>query len=90
MTQPHYIIGIDLGTTNCVVAYTEVTDATGRPPEIKIFDSPQLTAAGRVETRPVLPSFILVPGEHDVPPDALELPWQREMQHAVGELSRIG
>ncbi len=88
MTDPHYIIGIDLGTTNCVVAYTDAADVPGRPPEINIFDIPQLTAAGRVETRPMLPSFVLAPGAHDVAPDALALPWERDMQHAVGEFAR--
>jgi len=73
--NPVYIIGIDLGTTNSVVAYTEADMETGRPCEIRLFEIPQLIDAGVVEKRRMLPSFILVPGEHDVSETAMALPW---------------
>ncbi|MGE0083206.1 MAG: Hsp70 family protein [Desulfococcaceae bacterium] len=88
MSDPVYIIGIDLGTTNSVVAYTEAKVEKGKKPEIRVLEIPQLTDAGTVEKRKVLPSFILLPGKHDVPEDALNLPWKQGNTVAVGEFAR--
>ncbi|MEZ4527661.1 MAG: Hsp70 family protein [Desulfobacterales bacterium] len=88
MSEPVYIIGIDLGTTNSVVAYTEAKVEKGKKNAIRVLEIPQLTDAGTVEKRKVLPSFILVPGKHDVPEDALSLPWKQENAMAVGEFAR--
>ena len=52
-----YVVGIDLGTTNCAVGYRKLeADAAGGTHEIL-----QLTAPGTVETRPLLPSFVYLP-----------------------------
>lgn len=83
-----YIIGIDLGTTNSVVAYTEAQVEKGKTPAIQVLAIPQLVDAGTVETRKMLPSFILSPGPHDLPEDALVLPWDANKNHAVGEYAR--
>jgi molecular chaperone DnaK (HSP70) len=88
MSDPLFIIGIDLGTTNSVVAFTEAAVEPGRPFEIAMLNIPQLVDAGVVENRPLLPSFILVPGEHDVASDALALPWQAQCTTAVGEFAK--
>jgi len=40
---PRYLIGIDLGTTNSVVAYI---DTEGADPGIRVFPVPQLVAQG--------------------------------------------
>ena len=50
-----YIIGIDLGTTNCTLAYTPCDKA-----EIQQFFIPQLTVNGMQELT-ILPSFIYFP-----------------------------
>jgi molecular chaperone DnaK (HSP70) len=54
-------IGIDLGTTNSALAWINPADAedTSFPP-IHIFEIPQLVAAGRVENRRTLPSFLFL------------------------------
>ncbi len=88
METPVYIIGIDLGTTNSVVAYTEAGHNEGRQPDIKLFRIPQLVDAGVVEKREMLPSFLLSPGKHDVSEDAMDLPWQENNTLAVGEFAR--
>ncbi|MBW1727110.1 MAG: Hsp70 family protein [Deltaproteobacteria bacterium] len=88
MHNPVYIIGIDLGTTNSVVAYTEADTEMGRPSEIRLFEIPQLIDAGVVEKRRMLPSFVLVPGEHDVSQTAMALPWQETSPLAVGEFAK--
>lgn len=88
MRNPVYIIGIDLGTTNTVAAYTEVGAERIEDAHIRIFEIPQVIDAGVVETRPVLPSFVLVPQTREVPDGALELPWEESAQLAVGEYAR--
>jgi molecular chaperone DnaK (HSP70) len=88
VTDPTYIIGIDLGTTNSVVAYTAARFEKGRPADIRTLDLLQLVQAGMVENRPLLPSFIFSPGPHDVPEGGLELPWDADARLAVGEFAR--
>jgi molecular chaperone DnaK (HSP70) len=54
-------IGIDLGTTNSALAYIDEGEAQGRDfPPVHIFETPQLVAAGRVEPRRTLPSFLFL------------------------------
>src|ERR1039458_7080040 len=54
-------IGIDLGTTNSALAYIDEREAEDRDfPPIHIFQTPQLVAAGRVEPRRTLPSFLFL------------------------------
>jgi molecular chaperone DnaK (HSP70) len=54
-------IGIDLGTTNSALAYIDAAQAqdTDFPP-VGIFETPQLVAAGRIEPRRTLPSFLFL------------------------------
>ncbi len=86
--EPIYLVGIDLGTTNSVVAYTEAQVNDHTDPDIRIFQIPQIVAAGSVNKMNVLPSFILLPGPHDVPEGALQLPWDPESAMAVGVFAR--
>ncbi|HLI85651.1 MAG TPA: Hsp70 family protein [Bryobacteraceae bacterium] len=54
-------IGIDLGTTNSALAYIDEHEAEDRDfPPVHIFQTPQLVAAGRVEPRRTLPSFLFL------------------------------
>ena len=83
-----YIVGIDLGTSNTVVAYVEAgTD------EISIFDIDQLVSLGEVGARELLPSVRYHPAPGELAPGDLQLPWsganERETQPAViGHLAR--
>jgi molecular chaperone DnaK (HSP70) len=72
--KSRFVIGIDLGTTNTVMAYSEAFE--DRRPSIESFEIPQLVAAGTVENRSLLPSFIYLPGPHDLPEGSLNLPWK--------------
>jgi molecular chaperone DnaK (HSP70) len=83
-----YIIGIDLGTTNSVVAYTEIQPAVAGQPGIHTFKIPQLVGPGSLGPSEVLPSFVLLPGAHDVPPGALALPWDEKATRVVGQFAR--
>jgi hypothetical protein len=88
LSNPTYVIGIDLGTTNTVVAYTEANIEKGKTPDIRVLEIPQLVEAGTVEKREILPSFILVPGKHEVSETDLRLPWNEENKIAVGEFAK--
>ena len=85
-----YIVGMDLGTTNCVVAYADmqIERAPKTMAEIKLFEVPQLTDSGVIEKRDALPSFLYVKDGHEVSSDALQLPWSDEASVAAGEFAR--
>lgn len=82
-----YIIGIDLGTTNSVIAFldTAVAEADAR---IAVQPVPQLINPGEVAEQSLLPSFLYIPGEMDFPQGSTALPWDRKAQLVVGELAR--
>jgi actin-like ATPase involved in cell morphogenesis len=83
-----YLIGIDLGTTNTALAYIELDRKVSKGPEIQTFQIPQLVAPGEVGRRELLPSFLYLPGEHDLPAGAVALPWDTDRRYAVGEFAR--
>ncbi|GAB5520890.1 MAG: Hsp70 family protein [Rhodothermales bacterium] len=88
MSDPKYIVGIDLGTTHCVMAFTENAVPEFEAPSIHIFDLPQVVAPGEIQAQPLLPSFLFMPGPHDVPEGALRLPWDGDVDYAVGRFAR--
>jgi hypothetical protein len=85
----NYLIGIDLGTTNSALAYIDLRrkPKLGRP-EIQTFLIPQLVAIGELANRPLLPSFLYLPGAHDLPAGGAALPWDPVRTYAVGEFAR--
>src|SRR4051794_22543525 len=64
-----FLIGIDLGTTNSALAYVDLQRAprSGGKVDLKPFPVPQLVAPGDVKERALLPSFLYIPGPHDLP-----------------------
>ena len=52
---PKFSVGIDLGTTHCVLSYIDTTNEDAR---VEVMQIPQLTAPGTVETRSQLGSFL--------------------------------
>ena len=87
-----YLIGIDLGTTNSALAYVDLQRAPHRGAtarvDVKPFPVPQLVAPGDVQERPLLPSFLYLPGPHDLPAGAVALPWDPARSSVVGEFAR--
>src|SRR5262249_17772874 len=57
-------------------------------PEARTFAVPQLVAPAEVATRSLLPSFLYLPGPHELPKGATALPWDKERDYAVGEFAR--
>ncbi|MFT6916311.1 MAG: molecular chaperone DnaK (HSP70) [Motiliproteus sp.] len=81
-----YAVGIDLGTTHCVLCYVELGDETGMPPEIVAI--PQLTQPGAIEALNQLPSFIYQPHDQELNAADLALPWCENPPSLVGALAR--
>lgn len=86
MTAPRYVVGIDLGTTNSAVAYVDT--GAGVDPAVQHLAIPQVVQPGTVEPRPLLPSFLYLPGPGEQPAGTLKLPWAADRDFAVGEFAR--
>ena len=82
-----YVVGLDLGTTNCALAAADTGAAT--PAKSRTTDIPQVVAPGQVESRNLLPSFLYLPGPGEQPAGGLRLPWDGERDYAVGEFARV-
>ena len=86
-TSAKYLVGIDLGTTHTVVAYTKAnnkdTDQT-----IKIFEINQLIAPGEVASRPLLPSVRYHPAEGEL--SKIDISFSPAGEKAIiGEAARL-
>jgi molecular chaperone DnaK (HSP70) len=87
MSGSRFAVGIDLGTTNSALAYYDTGAGDDAPlTHLKI---PQVVAPGVVEERPLLPSFLYLPGPNEQPAGAMKLPWADERDYCVGEFARV-
>jgi Hsp70 protein len=82
--KPRYSIGIDLGTTNCALAWTELSDEN----DVHLASIPQLVNANEIADEPLLPSFLYIPGESDFPPGSIALPWDQKPRFVTGKLAQ--
>src|SRR5436190_14716617 len=83
-----FSIGIDLGTTNCALSYYDIQADGPRKWQESMLSVAQLTAPGSVEDRPLLPSFLYLPGGAEFAEGALALPWDTKAATIVGEFAR--
>ncbi|HKI37924.1 MAG TPA: Hsp70 family protein [Gemmataceae bacterium] len=88
MSSSRYVVGIDLGTTNSAVAFVDTGAGEGADAVVHHLPIPQVVAPGAVEDRPLLPSFLYLPGPNELPAGSLRLPWAAERDFAVGEFAR--
>ena len=58
-----FVIGIDLGTTNCVIAYSPLGVDKA---DVRILPIPQLVAPAVIENRDSLPSFLYLPTDTEL------------------------
>ncbi|MGR5174075.1 Hsp70 family protein [Vibrio owensii] len=86
MASPRFLVGIDLGTTNTVVAYCEITDNLEQS-KVSLFDIDQLIGPGEVVRKPLLPSFRYHPAVGQISPSDLTLPWENEP--VSGDISNV-
>ena len=83
-----YVVSIDLGTTNTVLAYSEPGSA-----QIHLFEIEQLVAPGEVGAGALLPSLRYHPAQGELADGDLQLPWTSSdvvglAQVVVGRLAR--
>jgi molecular chaperone DnaK (HSP70) len=86
---PSWLVGIDLGTTNTVLAY-----AAPGTQQVETFAIEQLVAPGAVAPAPLLPSTRYHPAAGELAEGALQLPWQAQdpggvPDAVVGRLARL-
>ena len=85
-----FSVGIDLGTTNCAIAFAAINDVETAGP-LEVVPIPQLVEPDEVAPLTLLPSFLYVVGDLDFPAGSLRLPWDTNRDrppHIVGELAR--
>ncbi|MCE2983550.1 MAG: Hsp70 family protein [Parachlamydia sp.] len=87
MSAPEYIIGIDLGTTNCTLAYLKKGDED-ETPSIHQDEIIQVTSTNTQGSPLSLPSFIyyLLPEEFQA--NAAALQWEDERNFTIGTFAR--
>ncbi|MBI4904080.1 MAG: Hsp70 family protein [Acidobacteria bacterium] len=85
-----FVIGIDLGTTNCGVAYADASQISDplSMPEVRLQPVAQLVNPGEVAAEALLPSSLYLPDEKDFPQGSTELPWGAEPGIVVGMLAQ--
>src|SRR5687767_10374275 len=86
-SKAKFSIGIDLGTTNGVLAYTAIADelAAAAP---QVLPLPQLAAASTVEPRNMLPSFLYLATDAEAKGRAFDLPWAKNRDYVVGQFAQ--
>ena len=80
-----YVVGIDLGTTNSVVAYAPLD---GDSADVSLLPIPQFVAADTTENLDSLPSFLYLPTSQEIDGNSYLMPWQDRAEVVLGELAR--
>src|SRR5262245_10092127 len=81
-----YLVGIDLGTSNCAVAYIDA--AEGAQAAIQDFAVVQAIRPSDIRPSPLLPSAIYLPHPDEIAQEAYALPWDGAPSRIVGEFAR--
>ena len=85
MANSRFSIGIDLGTTNCAMAYIDSHKEDGAA---EVLNLPQIVQPGVYEDRKLLPSFLYLPQKGEFQNGAFKLPWGEEQPFIVGEFAK--
>ncbi len=80
---------MDLGTTNCAIAFVRPDSEKPEEIQVEVMPIPQLVAPGAIEERPLLPSFLYLPHSDEFASADLALPWNAAMRFIAGELARV-
>lgn len=90
MSQSKFIIGIDLGTTNCTMAFStlDVGKESSNNPSIDQFSIPQMTAAGTQSDALSLPSFVYFPLDEEIQAKIAGISWDPNRSFCVGSFAR--
>lgn len=82
-----YSVGIDLGTTHCVLSYVDLQQADDEL-SLRVMPIPQLTAPGMIEEKSQLASFTYLAHEAEIAEGSTSLPWTSKPEYLVGEVAR--
>jgi hypothetical protein len=83
-----FSVGIDLGTTHCVLSYADLENIDDEEFSPQVLAIPQLTSPGSVEEKHQLPSFLYLAHEAELAEDSTSLPWSAKPDYLVGEIAR--
>ncbi|MFA5921637.1 MAG: Hsp70 family protein [Methylococcaceae bacterium] len=88
LATKRFSVGIDLGTTHCVLSYADITDSDDGEFSQQVMAIPQLTSPGVVEESFQLPSFLYQAHEAELAEGSSALPWNAKPDYLVGEIAR--
>ena len=88
LAAKRFSVGIDLGTTHCVLSYADITDIDDGEFSQQVMAIPQLTSPGVVEDSFQLPSFLYQAHEAELAEGSTSLPWIVKPDYLVGEIAR--
>ncbi|WP_262965130.1 Hsp70 family protein [Methylobacter psychrophilus] len=88
LAPKRFSVGIDLGTTHCVLSYAEITDSDDGEFSQQVMAIPQLTSPGVVEDSFQLPSFLYQAHQAELAEGSTSLPWNVKPDYLVGEIAR--
>ena len=80
-----FVSGIDLGTTNSVLAYAPLD---GDSADVQLLSMPMVVDASTIENHNSLPSFLYLATEQEASGQSLEVPWSDDQRYAVGPYAR--
>jgi hypothetical protein len=86
--QARFSVGIDLGTTHCVLSYADLEHIDEDDFSPQVMAIPQLTTPGSVEEKLQLPSFLYQAHEAELAEDSISLPWIKKPDFLLGEIAR--
>ena len=82
-----YSVGIDLGTTHCVLSYVDLQLPDDQL-VLTVMPVPQLTGPGMIEDKLQLASFTYLAHEAEIAEGSTSLPWTPKPDYLVGEIAR--
>ncbi|MCK4493016.1 MAG: Hsp70 family protein, partial [Methylococcales bacterium] len=86
--EAHFSVGIDLGTTHCVLSYVDLGATNDDHLEQQVMAIPQLTSVGVIEDKKQLPSFMYLAHDAEMSEGDKTLPWSENPDDLVGEIAR--
>jgi hypothetical protein len=89
LTSSRFVIGIDLGTTNCAVAWADLHEAElGEPLRVQRFPILQVVGPGETAASDTLPSFLYLAPPNEREAERLVPPWEHADAPVVGRWAR--
>ena len=73
-----FSLGIDLGTTNSAIAFTDLDSDRAQ-----VFEVTQILGPNQIGEKPTLPSALYIPHRDEFPENSFPLPWEDDMRDAM-------